>query len=136
MFREALSISVSQCLCARWEIYEDDEGKDRSAQLHNGLLGGCNTNDGGLQLKSLFKVPLMKDNVHHLFSLQSLVVKDEGNAAPHHLQSASAVKHGATLTHNRHWNTERKEESLQIKSTAAANIREFADASYHKSITV
>lgn len=49
----------------------------------------------------------MKDIVHHhLFSLQGLVVKDEGNAAPHHLQPASAVKHGANLTHNGHWNTE------------------------------
>lgn len=49
----------------------------------------------------------MKDTVHHLFSLQGLVVKDEGNAAPHHLQPASAVKHRATLTHDRHWNIER-----------------------------
>ena len=38
----------------------------------------------------------------YLFSLQGLVVKDEGNTASHHLQPASAVKHGATLTHNGH----------------------------------
>lgn len=45
---------------------------------------------------------MMKDIVHHLFSLQGLVVKDEGNATTHHLQPTSAVKHGATLTHNGH----------------------------------
>lgn len=45
--------------------------------------------------------------MHHLFSLQDLVVKDKGNAAPHHLQPASAVKHGATLTHNGRWTTQR-----------------------------
>lgn len=44
----------------------------------------------------------MKDVVHHLLCLQGLVVEDEGNATTHHLQPASAVKNGATLTHNGH----------------------------------
>lgn len=77
----------------------------------------------------------MKDTVHHLFSLQGLVVEDEGNAAPHHLQPASAVKHGAALTHNGHWDTDREEESLRVKTTAAANIRACFSADTNKSIT-
>lgn len=30
--------------------------------------------------------------MHHLFSLQSLVIKDEGNAITHNLQPTSAVE--------------------------------------------
>lgn len=33
-----------------------------------------------------------QSNVHHLFSLQSLVVKDEGNAITHDLQPPCAVE--------------------------------------------
>lgn len=63
------------------------------------------------ELMGLFKGwlgPMMKDIVHHLFSLQSLVVKDEANATTHHLQPTSTVKNGATLTHNGHWDTEKE----------------------------
>lgn len=66
--------------------------------------------------------PLMKDTAHHLFSLQGLVVKDEGNAAPHHLQSASTVKHRATLTHNGHWKTKNKR-TLQVETITNTNTR-------------
>lgn len=58
------------------------------------------------ELMGLFKGwlgPMMKDIVHHLFSLQGLVVKDEGNATTHHLQPTSTVENWATLTHYGHW---------------------------------
>lgn len=88
---------------------------------------------------------MMKDIVHHLFGLQGLVVKDEGNATTHHLQPTSAVKHGATLTHNGHWDRKREQErkeSLQVKIKAVANIWAFfhmltiyfADTSYVKPV--
>lgn len=65
---------------------------------------------------------MMKETVRHLFSLQGLVVKDEGNAAPHHLQSASTVKHRATLTHDGHWKT-KNNRTLQVETITTANIR-------------
>lgn len=44
--------------------------------------------------------------MHHLFSLQCLVVKDEGNAITHDLQPTSTVENGATFTHNGHCDKE------------------------------
>lgn len=62
----------------------------------------------------------MEDGVDHLFSLHGLVVKDEGNAGPHHLQPASAVKHRATFPYNGCWNKGTTEELLHGKMTTAA----------------
>lgn len=46
-----------------------------------------------LRVISLTKGHVLKDIVHYLLSLHGLVVKDEGDAAPHHLQPASTVEH-------------------------------------------
>lgn len=45
----------------------------------------------------------MKEHIQHLFGLQGLVVKDEGNAVTHYFQPTSAVENWTTLTHNGHW---------------------------------
>ena len=106
-FRECFGIG-SNHLCM-WVLVSQLGDIRRMEVRRERLSEWCNTKSRCLQCVSLFRgwwAPLMTDIVRYLFSLQGLVVKDEGDAAPHHLQPACAVEHGATLTHDRHWNTE------------------------------
>lgn len=96
LWLQAPSVSVSECLYASEEILI----------LAWWRWGGIYSSTNGTFKGWL--APMMKDILHHLFGLQGLVVKDEGNATTHHLQPTSAVKHGATLTHNGHWHAERE----------------------------
>lgn len=61
----------------------------------------------------------MTDAAHHLLGLQGLVVEDEGDAAPHHLQPARAVEHRAALPHDGHWKAERQRSELHMLQTSA-----------------
>ena len=64
---------------------------------------------------------MLRDAVHYLLRLQVVVVEDEGDAAPHHLQPASAVEHRAALAHDGDW-TEQGSASGDNNRCACASL--------------